>query len=84
MDVPIVGMVETTSPSFSLYRTVVFPAPSKPTWKQNQKSTQPTKKQDLSSAKSTISITIIQQDRRNYGGAVYTGKGLINFITLFR
>lgn len=34
-DVPSVGMVETASPSFSLYRTVVFPAASKPTGKQD-------------------------------------------------
>ena len=27
---PMVGMVHTTSPSFSLYKTDVFPAPSKP------------------------------------------------------
>jgi len=29
--IPIVGMVVTISPSFSLYRIVVFPAASKPT-----------------------------------------------------
>ena len=28
---PTVGMVDTISPSFSLYRMVVFPAPSSPT-----------------------------------------------------
>ena len=30
-DVPIVGMVVTISPSFSLYKIVVFPAASRPT-----------------------------------------------------
>lgn len=32
---PIVGMVVTISPSFSLYKIVVFPAASKPTEKTN-------------------------------------------------
>lgn len=32
-DVPIVGIVVTISPSFSLYRIVVFPAASRPTIK---------------------------------------------------
>lgn len=31
LSIPIVGMVVTTSPSFSLYRMVVFPAASSPT-----------------------------------------------------
>ena len=31
--IPIVGIVVTISPSFSLYRMVVFPAASKPTIK---------------------------------------------------
>lgn len=31
MNLPIVGMVVTISPSFSLYRIVVFPAASSPT-----------------------------------------------------
>ena len=36
-DVPIVGMVVTISPSLSLYRMVVLPAASRPTWVDERK-----------------------------------------------
>ena len=36
-DIPMVGIVVTISPSFSLYNIVVFPAASSPTKKQKRK-----------------------------------------------